>query len=139
MMTRQQNALLHKLLGELGELDEKSTWVQSASLGRTSRSSELSAQEASALITDLKREVDKQRKPHVARITAILYKIANNYIKGWLQADGKLNYAMALKLGFKAGATNLNGYTLAELPRLRDQYRAILRNYESKHNTKGRG
>ena len=55
MMTKQQNARFHQLLGELGLKDEKAALVRRYTNGRASSSKELSFAEARALIEDLEK------------------------------------------------------------------------------------
>lgn len=55
MMTKQQNARFHQLLGELGLMDEKAALVRRYTNGRASSSKELSFAEARALIEDLEK------------------------------------------------------------------------------------
>ena len=61
MMTKQQNARFHQLLGELGLKDEKAALVRRYTNGRASSSKELSFAEARALIEDLEKLLGKRQ------------------------------------------------------------------------------
>lgn len=128
--TLEQNAVLHKLLGELGiEPELKSELVFQYTNGRTERSSQMNVEECQALINHLnhiKKEVrpdkeDKMRK----KILSICHEM------NWKTPQGKIDWDRLNNWMLKYGylKKRLNEYSFTELPTLVTQFESLLRTY----------
>ena len=134
-ITSKQLGMLHALLTETGQMNNKRDLIYEVTNGRTTSSRELSYQEVKILFTYLKGFIQVDDNDRIkGKIFALAYE--TGLIYGHTPEDKKMNAAKLNNFLNTRGAVRkaLNDMTRAELIKTLNQFAAMAkRNEESKH------
>ena len=138
--TQSQNKRLYGLFGRLGiDEDTRKMMVANFTNGRTEHTSDMSVDEANALISALNDELRNQKKQQYEESNRLRRKIFKLFYElGWIAAEMKnkekrLVIANWIIQRTKTGKNDINQLTVDELNSVIRQLKAIKRNYEE-HN-----